>query len=201
MSDIGHGQGDDSGINVNVDTEQVSRAVQRYLPSIQIQLLSEVYPDFHHALDESQLGLYRQFFVPDRTSNPEELGISRSIALTSYLIIPPFLNATHASGLPAPSRSFVIDILNRLGTEYNIDEMYWAVWASNNIDGEQGKGKGKGKGKTGPEELMWEEVVKSLASIPAKCANAVGTWKSEGWLGDLPARLEARSVASDSKHL
>lgn len=195
LGDIGLDQGDESRINDIVDTEQVSRAIQRYLPSIQIQLLSEIYPAFYHALDQFQLALLGQLFVPERTSNPKELGISRSIALTSYLVIPPFLNASHTPGLPEPSRSFVLFILNRLRRGYNIDKMYWAVWASNDVDEGKGKGKGKGKSKTGPQELMWEEVVKSLASVPAKCANATGSWKTEGWTGDLPGHLEARSAA------
>lgn len=190
------GLGDNTGSDVDLD--QVRMAIQRYLPSIQIQLLSEVYPTFHHALDTHQLGLLGDFFIPNRSSSLGQLTISRSIALTSYLTIPPFLNASHTPSLPAPSRTFALDMLSHLAASYSIDEMYWAVWADGS-DG--GQGKGKGKERAGPQELIWEEVVRGLASIPGKSANAIGRWKSEGWSGDLPEGLETKSVRSHLNQL
>lgn len=182
------GLGEDSGATeTKTDLGHIRRAVQRYLPSIQVQIPSEVYPTFHHALEDSQTRLLRQFFVPERATDPKRLAIGRSIALCSYLTIPSFLNASSTPPLPAPSRLFLLDILNHLARDYGIEEMYWAVRSSESA--------GKGKRKTGPQELMWEEVVKNLASVPAKSANAVGRWKSEGWAGELPERLEAKSVA------
>jgi telomere length regulation protein len=187
-----------SSTSAELDLHQIRRAIQRYLPSIQICLVSEVYPTFYHALDRDQLRLVERFFVENQSSDSRKLKISRSIALTSYLTIPSFLNASHTPPLPGPSRSFVLDILSRLRESYNIDELYWAVWASDSGSVEQGAGQGRTKSKTGPSELIWEEVVRGLAGVPAKCANAVGRWKTEGWTGDLLAGLEAKSAVSDT---
>ena len=181
------GVGGTSG-SVDLEPDQVKRAIQRYLPSIQIQLLSDIYPTFHHALSEPHLRILEEFFVPSSTSHKQDVRLSSLIGLTSYLTLPPFLNAAHTPPLPAPTRSFLVDILRRLGARYSIDEMYWAIWSHSSKD------KGKGKARTGPEDLMWEEVVKSLAGVPAKSANALGRWNSEGWVGELPVELEPRLV-------
>lgn len=176
-------------------SELVRRGIQRYLPSIQIILLSEVYPTFQHALDDDQSRLLERFFcVPAPTGTTSVSKISRWIGLTSYLTLPPFLNASHTPSLPIPARSFILDILDQLGRSYNIDEMYHAVWTSTmSHDGGQRK-------RTGPQDLIWDEVVKSIAGVPAKSANAVGRWKAEGWIGDLPDGLDAKSVVSPRIH-
>lgn len=167
--------------------EPTRKAIQRYLPSIQIQLVTTTIPTFYHALDDEQRSILSDLFVPARAGadTAEQLRISRWIALTSYLTLPPFLNASSTPALPVPARTPVIDILASLAGEYGIDQMYWAVWGG--VGGSPDEQQGKGEG-----ELAWEEVNKSLASIPAKCANAVGRWSGEGWTGDMPVVLEPK---------
>jgi telomere length regulation protein len=161
-------------------SEPVRKAIQRFLPSIQIHLLTQIIPNYLHALDDDQVEVVRSFFTPRR--NTEGIQVSRWIGLTSYLTIPPFLNANTSPStpeLPIPSRSFSLDILDRLVGDYGVEEVYWAVWS----------GAGEEKGRLGPEELMWEEISRSMIGVPAKAANAVGRWKGEGWIGELPERL------------
>jgi len=161
-------------------SEPVRKAIQRFLPSIQIHLLTQAIPNYLHALDTDQVEVIRSFFAPKREA--DGIQISRWIALTSYLTIPPFLNATTSQStpeLPIPSRVFLLGTLDRLVGDYGVEEVYWAVWSS----------AGEEKGRLGPEDLTWEEASRSIVGVPAKAANAVGRWKGDGWIGDLPERL------------
>jgi telomere length regulation protein len=161
-------------------SEPVRKAIQRFLPSIQIHLLTQTIPNYLHALDDDQVEVVRSFFAPRR--NAEGIQISRWIGLTSYLTIPPFLNANTSPStpeLPISSRLFILEILDRLVGDYGVEEVYWAIWS----------GLGEEKGRLGPEELTWEEATRSIVGITAKAANAVGRWKGEGWIGELPERL------------
>lgn len=173
------------GDGPDVEPSSTKNAIQRYLPSIQIHLLTDTLPNFIHALDEDQLAIVKTLFVPAKAAGKHRLKISRWIALTTTLTLPPFLNAAQTPVLPIPSRGFMLDILSRMTTQYGIDQLYWAVWS------ESSEARGS-RGKAGAEQLMWEEAVKSIVSVPAKCANAVGRWKSEGWPGEVPTALEPR---------
>jgi len=162
------------------DSEPVRKAIQRFLPSIQIHLLTQTIPNYLHALDTDQVEVIRSFFAPKREA--EGIQISRWIALTSYLTIPPFLNTTTSQStpeLPISSRVFLLDTLDRLVGGYGVEEVYWAVWS----------GAGEEKGRLGPEDLTWEEASRSIVGVPAKAANALGRRKGDGWIGDLPERL------------
>lgn len=165
------------------DLELTRKAIQRYLPSIQIHLLTETLPHFIHALDDGQLRILRSLLVLEVPGDRQRLRTSRWIALTTTLTVPPLLNASQVPTLPVQSRAFLLDALSRVSSDYGIDQLYWAVWTSS--EGHPGRGKGA-------EQLMWEDVTRSVVSVPAKCPNAVGGWKSEGWDGELPANLEAR---------
>ena len=166
-------------------SEPARKALQRFLPSIQIHILTNTVPNYLHTLDDSQVEVLRSFFVPEREA--AGIRISRWMALTSYLTLPPFFNTplTTASipDLPIPSRTFLLDTLERLSGEYGIDELYWAVWSGVEE---------KEKGRLGPEELIWEEATRSLVGVPAKAANAVGRWKSDGWIGEIQEKLVPR---------
>jgi telomere length regulation protein len=174
----------DAGPSIS-SSEPARKALQRFLPSIQIHILTNTVPNYLHTLDEPQVEVLRSFFVPQREA--AGIRISRWIALTSYLTLPPFLNAPSTTAsipdLPIPSRTFLLEILDRLSGEYGIDEMYWAVWSG--VEERE-------KGRLGPEELIWEEVTRSLVGVPAKAANAVGRWRSDGWIGDIQERLHPR---------
>jgi telomere length regulation protein len=123
----------------------------------------------------------KSFFTPPKSA--EKLKISRWIASTTYLTLPPFLNASSTPELPIPTRSFLLDVLSDLVGIYGIEDVYWAVWG-----GGHGKEQEE-KGRSAPEELLWEEAIRSIVGIPAKAANAVGRWSSDGWMGELPERL------------
>ena len=177
----------DAGPSSSSSAEPARKAIQRFLPSIQIHILTHTIPNYLHALNNTQVEVLRSFFAPEREA--KGIRISRWIALTSYLTLPPFLNAPSTTAsipeLPIPSRSFLLELLDRLSGEYGVDEVYWAVWSG---VGEQDKG------RLGPEELVWEESTRSVVGVPAKVANAVGRWGSDGWIGEIPARLVPKQV-------
>jgi telomere length regulation protein len=177
--------------------EITRKGIQRYLPSIQIQLLTHTIPNYLHALDDTQVEVIHAFFAPRQsttsTADRSSIFIHRGIALTSYLTLPGLLNANPVPQLPVPSRSFLLDILDRLSTGYSIDEVYWAVWSTSG-QGEAGSSEEKGGNENGrgAQQLLWEEATRSVVRTPAKCANAVGKWKTEAWVGEVPDGLVSK---------
>lgn len=163
---------------------EVLRAIQRYLPSIQVQLLTTAIPTFLHALDGPKNTLLETLFVPLR--QPDGLTTRRAIALTSYLTLPTLLSSNNPSqsALPLQSREFILSTLQTLAESYSIDELYWSVFSTTS-GGSEGK-------KEGWRTLPWEEAVKSVVGLPGKTANAVGRWKGDGWKGDVPVGLIPR---------
>jgi telomere length regulation protein len=87
----------------------------------------------------------------------------------------------------------LLNVLDRLSTGYSIDEVYWAVWSTSG-QGEAGPSEEKGGNENGrgAQQLLWEEATRSVVGIPAKCANAVGKWKTEAWVGEVPDGLVSK---------
>jgi telomere length regulation protein len=83
--------------------------------------------------------------------------------------------------LPLPCRDHTLSILGRLAITHGIDDLYWSTWREGN--------EAEGSKDGGMRSLKWEEVVKAVTSLPAKVANAVGRWSSEGWKGFSPDEL------------
>jgi telomere length regulation protein len=73
--------------------EEVLRAIDRYIPAIQISLLNQALPTFLHALDDGGRRLVKTFFCPNRDATT--LPIARSVALATYQAIPPLLSSSH----------------------------------------------------------------------------------------------------------
>lgn len=170
----------------SVPTETL-RAIQRYLPSIQISLLTSTLPTFLHALNEREIELVDRFFCPPKFASLGALRLGREIAGISYSSLPTLLSTKQvggeigSQGIPIPSRDYLLRILGGLVGGYGINDLYWSVWGSGN-EAESSK-------DGGLRVLRWEESVKALTSLPAKVANAIGRWKGEGWKGDCPPNL------------
>jgi telomere length regulation protein len=168
------------------------KAIQRYLPAIQLSLLTTTLPTFLHALNERDLDLVDRFFCPPGSPALGALRLAREVAAVTYATVPGLLSARRAigqdAGLPVASRGHSLAILARLAATYGLDALYWGVWA-----GETGA---EGSRDAGLRVLRWEEAVKAATSLPAKAANAVGRWSAEGWKGTLPECLSPRYAAS-----
>jgi len=168
---------------LNADT---IRAINRYHPAVQTQLLTSVLPTFLHALDEAQIRLVSTLFVPPKSDSPQTLRTKRLIALSSYLTLPNLLSSVNkATSLPNETRGFALTTLSDLVADYGLNEVYWAIWASRPTDD---------KVVDGRRIIQWEEAVKAVVGLPGKAGNAVGRWKADGWNGDLPDRLIPRCV-------
>lgn len=173
-------------------TEGTLKAIQKYLPAIQVSLLTIHLPTFLHALENGQSDLVDRFFVPPKTSDLSILPLSREIMNATYATLPSFLSA-RASGpgqatlhLPAPCRPYLLKTLDRLSQLYGIDDLYWSVWPSS----DQAE-----SSRDGALRMMkWEECVKAVTSLSAKAANAAGRWASEGGQLEIPDRLNPRYV-------
>ena len=164
------------------------KAIRRFLPTIQVSLLSSAVPTFVTSLDDSQRALLDTFFVPEKQVATSTLHIRRAVALSSYQTIAPLFSSksTHASRFPAQSRSYALSVLEKLAASYSIDELYWAVWSASGPSLEEKD--------EGWQTLQWEEAVKAVVGLPGKVANAVGGWKADGWDGDIPGSLVPRSA-------
>ncbi|ORX40562.1 telomere length regulation protein-domain-containing protein [Kockovaella imperatae] len=172
------------------------KAIERYLGSVQHSLLTVALPTYLSALDVGARSLLDRFFVPPKIANPSSLALGRAIALVSYssllALVAPVIssNKERTTALPAQSREYVLHLLDVLGAEYGIDQLYWAIWgdtttSDHNVSAESSK--------SGNIKMhKWEETVRTAISIPAKVANAWGKWKSEGWAGDIPQGLVTR---------
>lgn len=169
-------------------TSEAIRAVEKYLLAIQVLLLTRSVPTFLHALSSAQKDLLDRFFVPPKEASSTSLSLGRSIALVSYQTLPALLNASAISPLPVQSRQYILDVLDRLARTYSIDDLYWCVWSNASGTGIEDEK------ERNLRKLKWEEAVKSLMSVPAKVANAVGQWKADKWDSNLPDSLTPRSV-------
>jgi telomere length regulation protein len=166
--------------------EEIFRAIDRYIPAIQISLLNQALPTFLHALNDGERRLVKTFFCPNRDATT--LPIARSVALATYQTIPPLLSSTQITPLPTQSREFAMDMLAAVVDTYSIDDLYWAIWGAQT----QVETSSSGEKSDGVRTLRWEETVKALVGVPAKAANAVGRWKQEGWSGDVSKSLQPR---------
>ncbi|TYJ57904.1 hypothetical protein B9479_001259 [Cryptococcus floricola] len=145
------------------------KAIERYLPAVQGALIQDVLPHFVGILDGDARSSIKALFSPPRQA--EGLAIRRTIALSSYLTLPSYLN-TPKSGdpsLPKPMRSFLISLLGDLATDYSIDDVYYGIFSSDQTK----------EGAEGMSRLRWEEALKAAVGIPAKVGNATGRWKIE----------------------
>jgi telomere length regulation protein len=168
---------------------EVIRSINRFLPAIQVQLVTSAIPIFIAALDGPQRGLLETFFVPPKDSASGTLPVRRTIALTSYATLTVLLSTTTPQGksIPLESREYVLSTLGSLADEYSIDQLYWAVWSSSLTTDDS-----LGAKSEGLRTLRWEEAVKAGVGLPAKVANAVGRWMADRWSGDIPADLVPR---------
>lgn len=126
----------------------------------------------------------RGLFVPQK--KVEGLDIRRNIALVSYLTLPSYLNAPKQGQptLPKPMRSFLLSLLDALSTEFMLDDLYYSIFPN--------EGRTTKEGKDGVKTLQWEDVLRSIVSIPAKTGNAIGRWELEGDKIDAPVTLLTR---------
>lgn len=155
------------------------REIKRYLPSIQINLLTNHLPTFAHALEGNLLRDVKALFAPERLT----IGLAnrRLIGCISYRTISSFLISKPAIPLPKESRAFLLDILEDL-VQYNIDDIHWTVYGGKADNGEGSK-------EESARSLEWEETVSALISLPGKIANAIGRWSVEGRIIDVSATL------------
>ncbi|KIR53446.1 telomere length regulation protein [Cryptococcus gattii Ru294] len=160
------------------------KALARYLPAVQNLLLQDVLPHFVSILDDRSQELVRGLFVPQK--KVEGLDIRRNIALVSYLTLPSYLNAPKQGQptLPKPMRSFLLSLLDALSTEFMLDDLYYSIFPN--------EGRTTKEGKDGVKTLQWEDVLRSIVSIPAKTGNAIGRWELEGDKIDAPVTLLTR---------
>ena len=167
-------------IGFNNDTwKDGQRDLKRYLPFIQIQLVTVHLPIFLSTLDQSDLEDVKCLFAPPKQVNG--LKRRRQVALVSYKTLPPLLAAKPIIQLPIESRRFLIDISHLLAS-YSISDAYRTIYGSDELQAE-------GSEEEGARRLEWEDVVGSLLSLPAKIANAAGRWDMDSSTSFIPDSL------------
>lgn len=172
------------------------RELKRYLPSIQVQLLTVHLPTFLPTLENIALDSVRSLFAPRKSA--QDIKTQRQVAFVTYRTVTPFLAAKPSIPLPVESRSFLLDVLDRL-TEYAVSDAHWTIFGSSGPNPE-------GSREESERQLEWEEVVGALVSLPGKVANATGRWKVAGAQLDVPRTLSAKyahrsKIVADGQHL
>jgi telomere length regulation protein len=132
----------------------------RHLPPLQRALLEHVIPDWELNLSQEKLmPLVEQWFIPDTflyaTSAAGEVAVH---AYTSILAL--------------PFTPYSMNLLARLTKTYPLDRLHTSVFSHVN------------RNTSRQTHLAWEDVVKSVLSVPTRVANALGG------IGDIPKELE-----------
>ena len=133
----------------------------RHLPTLQRALLEHVIPTWHPELSREKLmPLVEQWFIPDAFSYASPA--AGEVAMHAY-----------SSILSLPLTPYSMDLLARLTKAYPLDRLHTTVFPQLNKD-------------SSPQQttLAWEDVVKSILSVPARVANVL-----EG-KGEIPKELE-----------
>lgn len=123
--------------------------VSKHIPLLQRALLEHVIPVWESPLKEKRLyGLVEQYFCPDAFSFA--FSAAGELAIHAY-----------SSILSLPLVDYSAHFLVRLSKAYPVD-VAWTV-----IFGGLSHSSGRG-------ELIWEDLVRDIAAIPGKVANALG---------------------------
>jgi telomere length regulation protein len=133
----------------------------RHLPPLQRALLEHVIPTWQADLSREKLvPLVEQWFIPDAFSYAS--AAAGEVTVHAYNSI-----------LSLPFTSYSMDLLARLTKAYPLDRLHTTIFTQPNKD-------------SSPQQtiLAWEDVVKSILSVPARVANAL-----EG-KGEIPKELE-----------
>ena len=133
----------------------------RHLPPLQRALLEHVIPTWQPDLSREQLmPLVEQWFIPDAFSYASPA--AGQVTVHAY-----------SSILSLPFTPYSMNLLARLTKAYPLDRLHTTVFPQLN------------KGSSPQQTILaWEDVVKSILSVPAKIANAL-----EG-KGEIPKELE-----------
>lgn len=152
------------------------RDVKRYLPSVQISLLTIQLPTFLPVLDRGSRDRVKSIYAPEKTSRG--LSRRRQVALTTCRTLPIFFTSKPPVPLPRQVREFALEVMAAL-VRYRVDDVYWAVYATDQAFSESSK---QGSARS----LDWEDAVGALVGVPAKVSNATGRWKTEGMEWEAP---------------
>jgi telomere length regulation protein len=135
--------------------------IRKHAPLIQRALLEHVLPTWDTALkdnDPNALHLITQYFCPDPFVS--SLPVSGELALKAYETILTSQIGYHA-----------VNLLERLAHQYPVDSL-WTIIFSQGRD-------------SVVKNVLWEDCVKDVVSVPAKVANAMGGHS------DIPFKLES----------
>ena len=123
---------------------------QRHLPPLQRALLEHVIPAWEPDLSQDKLmPLVEQCFIPDSFSYARPA--AGEVTVHAYRSI-----------LSLSFTSYSMDLLARLTKAYPVDRLHTSVFAHLNKDSSSQQ-----------TILAWEDVVKSILSVPAKVANSL----------------------------
>ncbi|KAH9001642.1 hypothetical protein EDB92DRAFT_1827974 [Lactarius akahatsu] len=135
--------------------------ISRHVPPIQRALLEHVIPTWEIVLSQEKLtSLVEQWFIPDAFSYAKPA--AGEVAVHAYAAI-----------LSLPLTSYSMNLLARLTKAYPLDRLHSRVFSLRDAH-------------PSPSQSIfeWEDVVKSILSVPARVANAL-----EG-KGECPKELE-----------
>ncbi|KAJ8294457.1 DNA replication checkpoint protein tel2 [Rhodotorula toruloides] len=171
-------------------TFQAERFARRPLGLVQKVLVEKVWPEWEGALvaEEGAAGLvvFERFFVPPPTAfastSSDASSNGAAVAISAYSVLSSVLSSKTVSALPPRSVEIALDLLAKLSSTFNIEELYLTTVGSS--------GSGKNVDTAEPEEegsfadpaaiSRWETTQRVLLGVPTRAANAWGVMQGKG---------------------
>lgn len=151
--------------------------IRKHIPHIQRALLEHILPTWDTVLKDHRpdaTHLVKQYFCPDPFVNA--LPVSGGLALKAYETI-----------LAGKLSHKAINLLESLAYEYPVDRLWSVVFDQKTPDEQEQTDKG-----VAVKNLMWEDCVRDVVSVPTKVANAMA-----GHFSDIPSILENGSYLNE----
>ncbi|BGP23726.1 telomere binding protein [Rhodotorula toruloides] len=169
---------------------QAERFARRQLGLVQKVLIEKVWPEWEIALEAEEgaagLAVFERFFLPppaafaSTSSNMGSAGAD--IAISAYSVLSSVLSSKTIATLPSRSIEIALDLLARLSSSFNIEQLYLATIGSSKLEKVVA-----GMRLEDEEDVVdpavaarWDITQRVLLSVPTRAANAWGAMLGKG---------------------
>lgn len=184
------------------------RFARRQLGLVQKILIEKVWPEWESALEAEEgaagLAVFERFFVPppsafaSTSSNVRSTGAD--VAISAYAVLSTTTSGKTVAALPRRSVEIAVDLLAKLSTRFNIEELYLATLGAPKATTHVGRAEAQDEDDVADPAAVarWETCQRLLLSVPTRAANAWGSTLSEGQkiVAPFPQDLHPECVAS-----
>ncbi|BGO98415.1 telomere binding protein [Rhodotorula toruloides] len=169
---------------------RAERFARRQLGLVQKVLVEKVWPEWEGALEAEEgaagLVIFERFFVPPPTAfastSSDASSNGATVAISAYNVLSSVLSSKTVSTLPPRSVELALDLLAKLSSAFNVEELYMATVGSSalekNVDGAEPEDEDS---FADPAAVArWETTQRVLLGVPTRAANARGVMQGKG---------------------